>query len=462
MPPRLNTALNTFREAGLVVRFALAGGAVMIAVMLGVGGWITARLEQSVVDNTAAAAALYIDSFISPVSQELVDNDTLSGPAQRALKEVFANTPIGDRIVSFKIWKQGGLIAYATNAGIIGEHFAPGPELQRAWAGQVSGTFATLDDAESAAEAALGLPLLEVYAPIRQVWSGEVIAVAEFYEVATDLEADMARARRDSWAVIAGAFVLSGALLFGIVSAGGRTIERQKGQLRAQIAEGRNLRRRAIDASARATAQTEKTLRRVSADLHDGPAQNIALATMRLDAILPDTETARTEARAIRSAMTSALAEIRALSRGLSLPDLEALSLSEVVRRALDAHRCHTGIDPQLTEDGPAPAFVADSVRICVYRFLQEGLSNAARHAGPVPVAVVVRTRPDEVSVILRDTGAGFDPAARKGPGPAGGQGLSGLRDRAESLGGCLQVSSAPGAGTTLILTLPLGEGDTP
>ena len=85
-------------------------------------------------------------------------------------------------------------------------------------------------------------------------------------------------------------FAASGLALYGIVRAGSNTIERQEAALRAQVAESRriaalnrDLGERVMRASARATASTERTLRRIGADLHDGPAQYVALAAMRLD-----------------------------------------------------------------------------------------------------------------------------------------------------------------------------------
>ena len=192
----------------------------MLAAMLVIGAWITGRIEDSVVSNTASAGALYLESFVSPLSQELAKNDRLSEPAIRALDEVFASTGIGKRIVSFKIWKPGGLIAHASDPDLIGKRFEPKPDLKAAWSGVVTGTFNDLDDPESAAEAAMGIPLLEVYSPLHEVWSGKIIAVAEFYEVATDLEHDLADARRTSWLLVAGVFLASGLALLGIVRAG--------------------------------------------------------------------------------------------------------------------------------------------------------------------------------------------------------------------------------------------------
>ena len=452
-----------WRAAPLVVKFVTTGGTVMLVAMLVIGTWITGRIQQSVVDSTASAAALYVESFISPLSQELAGADRLSEPAELALAETFTNTPIGDRIVSFKIWKPGGLVVYASDPAIVGQHFEPSEELMRALEGEVSGTFEDLEDPESAGEATLDLPLLEVYSPVREVWSGDVIAVAEFYEVANELEEDLADARRTSWLLVAGVFLASGLMLTGIVRAGGRTIERQRTMLEKQILESSRiatqnsaLRRRAIGASARATSETDRILRRTSADLHDGPAQYIALAAMRLDAIVPETEKGLAEAATIREAMRTALAEIRTISRGLSLPDLGGIPLVDVVRRAVNAHLRPSGGSIPLDYTGPEDPAIDDSFRICVYRFVQEGLSNAARHAPNAEVNVAVITSDDAIIAVVRDAGPGLD-ADQVASQENGGQGLVGLRDRAESLGGELEIASDTG-GTTLTLSLPIGE----
>ena len=403
----------------------------MLAAMLVIGAWITARIEDSVVSNTASAGALYLESFVSPLSQELAANDRLSEPAIRALDEVFAASGLGQRIVSFKIWKPGGLIAHASDPALIGQRFDPKPELAAAWSGKVTGSLADLDDPENQGEAALGLPLLEIYSPLHEVWSGRIIAVAEFYEVASDLERDLADARRTSWLLVAGTFLASGLMLLGIVRAGSRTIARQKAELEAQIGESRaiaaqnvELRRRAIDASARATAQAERSLRRVSADLHDGPAQYVALAAMRLDSLVPATEDGRREAAALGEALQTALGEIRALSRGLSLPELDRLSLAEVARRAVAAHLRPAGPPVALEYRGPEDPEVAESARICLYRFLQEGLSNASRHAPGAEVKVEVEVGDGWLTAAVADEGPGFDPGFAPRP-PARGPGAA-------------------------------------
>lgn len=441
----------------------------MLAAMLTIGSWISSRIEASVVSNAASVGALYLESFVSPLSQELAASDRLSEPAGRALAQVFAAPGVGERIVSYKIWKPDGLIVHASNPALIGARFPGTPELKAAWRGQVSGNFEDLHDEEDASEAALGLPLLEIYSPIHEVWSGKIIAVAEFYEVASDLQHDLADARLTGWALVAGVFLASGLMLLGIVRAGGRTIDRQRALLEARVAESRDiaaqnaeLRRRAVGAAARAAAQSERSLRRVSADLHDGPAQYVALAAMRLDSLVPDTEAGRAEAATLRHGLQSALAEIRSISRGLSLPEIEAMPLAEVASRAVATHLRPVGRPVELAYVGPEDPEADDSLRICLYRFLQEALSNATRHAPEAAVSARVEVTAGRLTATVEDDGPGFDPAASPAPRADGGLGLVGLRDRAESIGGEITLETAPGRGTRLVLVLPLGRGETP
>ncbi len=439
----------------------------MLAATLAVGSWVTARIERAVIDNTAAATALYMESMISPVTQELAQSDSLSEPARRAFKEMLEGTPLGARIVSFKIWMHQGRIVYASDPAMIGRSF-PETEGQRlAWSGVVSASM-ELGDEEDADEAALGLPLLEIYSPVREVWSGEVIAVAEFYAVEDLLIRDLANARRQGWLIVAGAFALCGASLFGIVSAGGRTIASQQTALRDEaehvraIAEqNAALRQRAVSASARATAETERRLRQASADLHDGPAQYLGLAALRLDRAVPDSDEGRYEAGVVREAVTTALTEIRAISRGLSLPDLERATLADVVARVVDLHARQAGHPVEVGWEGPSDPATDLSTRTCAFRFLQEALSNASRHGGGGPVRIVVAVEPEMLRIVVRDDGPGFDPTA-PALRPDGGQGLAGLRDRAESLGGHIEIDSGPGRGTALSLHLPRVRGDAP
>ena len=454
-----------WRTITLPGQFVLAGIVVMSLAMFAVGSWVSSRIEQVVVQNSAVAAALFMESFISPLGQELSVSDHLSAPAERALREIFDKTALGERVVSYKIWKAGGLVVQASDPEIVGHTFPPSEPLSRALKGEIAATYEDLNDNEDAGEAGLGIPLLEVYSPIREIWTGRVIGVAEFYERAEALESDLADAKRKSWLIVGSAFAASGVLLFGIVQAGGRTILRQRTQLQSQLAESQAmaetniaLRDRVVQASTRATAMMEQAVRRIGADLHDGPAQYLALAALKLDRAFPDG--GGEKANDVRVSLEKALNELRGISRGLALPDLDRLGLHELLERAAAEHREQTGMIVLAPADPPAP-LLNYAQKLCIYRFLQEALSNAHRHSGAKTASVTCQLDNNDLALSVGDDGCGFDPKRERKLRPDGGQGLLGLSDRAESLGGRLVIDSAPGAGAKLTLILRL-EGVLP
>ena len=313
----------------LLQQFALTGGGVMIVSMLVIGQWVTSAISARVIENTAAATALFMDSFIAPLAQELDTADVLSIGPIRAMEEMLAGSAFGQRVVSIKIWKPGGLVAYADDSELIGRRYPPSQSLTAAFEGRLGAEMNQLDDPESAAMKDTGLPLLEIYSPIRQAWSGRVIAVAEFYENASELGETLAVARRQSWAIVAGVAGLIGIALFGIVHRASTVIENQKRALQARIGEvqrisedSRQLRVRAERASSKLTELNESFLRRISAELHDGPAQLVGLAALRLNSIA---KTRRKEDRVrelqiMDSALGEAIRDIRNICNGLSLP----------------------------------------------------------------------------------------------------------------------------------------------
>lgn len=441
-------------------QFALAGGLVMALAASVVGSWVSDRIEQGVVQNSGVAAALFMESFISPLSQELADDNGLSEPARAALKEVFTATALGERVVSYKIWREDGEVVEASDPNLRGKRFEPTDDLITAWGGKISATFEELDGTEDAGEAALGLPLLEVYSPIREIWTGEVIAVAEFYEHAEGLARELQDATRQSWLIVLAIFATSGFVLFGIVQAGSRLIEQQRGALKSQLAESRRmsaqnaeLKDRVMAAAQRSTAQADRVMQRIGQDLHDGVAQHLSLASLRFEEARPsDPETSDTVRRALDAAMT----ELRAISRGLALPDIDRLGLAASVTRAVEDHRRAFRATIEAENRIGDEVNAAYPIKLCAYRFVQEALSNATRHAGAGQVFVHATRDAERVEITVQDDGRGFDPDSTSDVRLDGGQGLHGLRDRAETLNGRVQIVSRPGQGTTLKLTLPI------
>jgi signal transduction histidine kinase len=456
---------RSWTDQSLAAQFALAGGVVMILSMMIIGHLVAARIEDGVVRNTALATSQYMDSIVSPLSQDLADADELPPGASRALDEVFNNTSLGERVVSYKIWKPGGRIVEASDKTLIGKTFNETENLIAAFQGEVRADFENLHDEEDQGENALGMPLLEIYSPIREVWSGDVIAVVEFYEAAERLQADLREATRNSWFAVALMFLSIGGLLFVIVLRGSRTIDAQRAALTRQLqdlttmsAHNTALRERVQQAAARASAMNDQALRRIGADLHDGPAQLLGFAALRLDD-LRDAVADQGDVNAVERAIKDAMKEVRTISRGLLLPDIENRTPCDIVKGVAETHAARTGTEVAVACDVPGDLDLSEAARICLYRLVQEGLNNAWRYAGGDGQEVELRLRDGILQLWVRDRGPGYPAmiAAAAAADDAPGLGLSGLRDRVESLGGTFETGNrGDGTGAQIHMALDM------
>jgi signal transduction histidine kinase len=457
----LKNLSRRWSELSLALQFLVAGGFGLLAVMLVVGAWVTTQIREGVTRNSAATTALYVDSVIAPLLPDLRKSQELSDSVKRALDETLGQGALGKRLVSFKLWRRDGTVLYAKEAALIGRRFDPSDGLRSAFQGNVVAQFDTFDENESQEKAA-GVPLLEIYNPVREPWSGEVVAVTEFYEIADDFKATLASALLSSWLIVAGATLAAFLLLSGIVLRGSRTIDDQRGALRRQVSELQDLvtqnsalRLRVQRASRRATALNERYLRRIGADLHDGPAQLVALAALRMDSPVFSGdghwgESRATEVAMIRKTLEDAMREIRGICNGLVLPQIETAAAPDILRLAVNEHERRTGTSVTLTLAGQLPEPGA-SEKISIYRFVQEGLNNAYRHGRGKEQAVHAGMKAGRLFVEVSDGGPGFDPAR------AEGLGLAGLRERVESIGGQFETVSGP-QGTRLVISLSVEE----
>ena len=250
--------------------------------------------------------------------------------------------------------------------------------------------------------------------------------------------------------------------LYGVFLRSLDTIDRQELKLNRQISKLSNLlelnksmQRSIRSASARAVELNEQFLRRTGADLHDGPAQMIGFSVMRLNMAIEKDESnlISPEFHAIKQALEESLEEIRGISSGLVLPQLESMSLEQCMNKVV---LLHTSAHPteveevynNLEHEIPLP------IKICAYRMVQEGLNNALRHGKAEKCRLKVGVSNGVLQIILKDDGVGFRKSQLTNDGKH--LGLIGLKDRIESLGGKLGVDSKLGVGTTLRLIITL------
>jgi signal transduction histidine kinase len=449
-----------FNDLSLSSQFAITGGAIMLLAMTLAGYFTAAIVSKATVENTAGSTALFMDSFISPLVQKLATDDALQPDNARRLDDLLGGESFKRRFPHLEIWKQGGQIAYSTTPALIGRRFPRPPGLLAALSGKVSAQYADLRAREHVLRS-FDTSYLEIYVPIREDLSGRVIAVAEIHETTEPLEREISEVRLYSWLAIASSTLLIMLSLFAIVYRGSRVIEAQRAELRDRIvqiqrvsSQNLTLRQKAQRASSRITEMTEAYLRRIGAELHDGPAQLIGFAALKVEHV----RSARTadnrdmELRAIDTALADAIRDIRHISKGLMLPEIEALLLPEVIDHVVRTHERRTGSEVQL-RIGVVPSVVPPAIKICAYRFLQEGLNNAFRHAGSGPATVSCDLVDCTLVLCVRDQGGPNTLA------PGAGLGLIGLRERAESLGGSFHIATNR-SGSTIEIHLPIIMGE--
>ncbi|MCB1852156.1 MAG: hypothetical protein KDI83_15500, partial [Gammaproteobacteria bacterium] len=312
-------------DYNLVKSYAMASLLIMACLILFTGWWIDRTIRQQVIYNTSRTAALYVQSFIAPQLQGLKNRFYLTNEEISHLDHLLSDTPLGQKIRSVKIWSLDGQLLHHPNREMIGRRFEPTPNLLVAAAGRIGAEFDEVGPGEDSEEAKLGMPLLEIYTPIKQLNDGRTIAVAEFYQEADSMARHLEQTRRRAWLVIIATMLIAYSLLYGIVRRGGRIIRSQDHALHQQVVQLTELldRNRSLSSQLRRTMgsnteNSEKLLSRLSADLHDGPAQYMGLALLRLDELShskPEERQVITEE--LRGALNDSLTELRNISKGL-------------------------------------------------------------------------------------------------------------------------------------------------
>ncbi len=454
----IGRALGLTGTESLARRFLVASLAVLLLGGVTIGFWVGSQLQRGIIDRTASVTALYVQSFIEPHLESMATGAWLSDADVASLDQLVTDTAFGQKAVALKVWRPDGVIAYSPDRSLIGAQFPIGADLASALQGTVVADISTLDEVENVSERGRFDHLLEMYLPVRERGGGRIIAVAEFYQLPTEIDQQVAGAQLRSWLVVAGAVALAYLLLYGIVRQGNDTIVRQQRALRTQVAElstlldqNEQLRGRVRTAAERNTTLGERNLRRISSDLHDGPGQMLALAMLRLER-LHTRQTADAEFDDLKSALTDALRDMRSIAAGLRLPELDGLSTSAAVGRVVDDHRRRSGTRVALSLDEPVGE-ASLPTKIALFRALQELLSNSSRHGNGEDVRVYVSAAGGWLRTSVSDGGPGFDAAS---VGSEGRLGLAGIREQAELLGGTFEIAHREGGGSTVMVGWPL------
>ncbi|HEV7187220.1 MAG TPA: sensor histidine kinase [Blastococcus sp.] len=194
----------------------------------------------------------------------------------------------------------------------------------------------------------------------------------------------------------------------------------------------------------------EEERKRLRRDLHDGLGPALAALTLHVDALRNRLDAPEVDAELLRlrSGIQGTVSDVRRIVEGLRPPALDELGLAGAMEQLADRLTAGTEllVDVRVADRlEPAAA-----VEVAAYRIAQEALTNVVRHAHAHQACVRVAADDGELVLEVRDDGTGT-PAPRDG-----GVGLASMRERAEELGGRVEVAGRPGVGTRVVARLPV------
>ena len=385
---------DKWRALRLTPRFGLAAAGMLLIGAATIGLSVGELIESGVTTGTVAAVALYMDSFVAPLVQDLATQDRLSAENAAKLDLFMKQTLLGRSVIAFKIRRRDGVIVFGSRPkrlGKIDDNIAVSKNFVRALNGTSSAVLERhLHEGEERNQATPG-PLLAIYTPIREQNSGRIIAVSEVSTRAHALEADLTRATVSSSLVVGG---VTTSIMLGLVwifYRRRRTIDERRDRLRALagelqdlLAQNRQLRERVERAPERTSEITAQFLRRVGADLHDGPAQLLVLALLRLHSVkksLPPDRQVRTDPEdieVIRAAIDHALTEVRHISAALASPQIEQAKFEHIIRMARRGHERGTDTATSVS-NSTLPQEAPPRLESWLSRLQPETLNNARR-----------------------------------------------------------------------------------
>ena len=422
-----------------IAQFAIAGlGAVVII------GIVAVLILRNSTSHEAIRDARELAGVAGRgVAQPLMTPELLRGDpaALRRVDRAIHASVLGHDVVRVKIWDARGRIVYSDEPRLIGHTYTLGEDETNALRhGGVFSDASDLSRPENRFERSYHR-LLEVYLPIRATDGTRLLY--EDYERQSQIAASSHR----QWSALLPGLIGALVVLWLVQVPLAWSLARR---LRERQREREQLLRRAIESS-------DMERRRIAAHLHDGAVQRLAGVSFALAAEAGREATAGSPERAATLRRASGAAretvrELRTLLVDIYPPTLQRSGLAAAVAD-LAALLSETGID--VTVDVPEPLDVPDGVEALFFRVTQEALRNAGLHSRARHVEVAVDVDGRRALLRVTDDGRGFDREALRDNGH-GHFGLRLMEDLARDAGGVLDVRTAPDAGTTISLEVPL------
>jgi len=199
----------------------------------------------------------------------------------------------------------------------------------------------------------------------------------------------------------------------------------------------------------------EEERTRIARELHDDISQRLALLAIDLDVLKRQVPAGAAELtnviEAVRKQAEDLVRDIHCLSRGLHSTRLDYMGLPSAAAGLIREISGRQGVEIDFDSEG-VPTDLSNEISLCLFRVLQESLQNAVKHSGSRHFRVTLAGSPDEVRLMVRDAGRGFDPAAVEGRG----LGLISMKERLKLVEGDLCIESRLNHGTLVYARVPL------
>ncbi|MEK4384829.1 sensor histidine kinase [Solibacillus sp. FSL W7-1464] len=215
------------------------------------------------------------------------------------------------------------------------------------------------------------------------------------------------------------------------------------------------------DFGIRIIAAQEEERKRLSREIHDGPAQMMANVLMRSNLIdrtfrEKGADAALKEIHDLKISVRNALSEVRRIIYDLRPMALDDLGIDPTLKKYLSTiMEYNPGVEIQFLSYNNERRIPSD-YEVAVFRLVQESVNNALKHGKPNLIIVKLEWLCDEINVVIKDNGVGFDTESVR----EGSFGIMGMRERIDLLKGSLKISSSIGKGTTILMKIPLPTKD--
>ncbi|GAF64957.1 hypothetical protein BTS2_1854 [Bacillus sp. TS-2] len=199
----------------------------------------------------------------------------------------------------------------------------------------------------------------------------------------------------------------------------------------------------------------EAERKRLSREIHDGPAQmmaNVMLRSELIERIYKEEgmDEALKEIRSLKEMVRSSLAEVRRIIYDLRPMALDDLGLMPTLTKYLKSFEEHHQVIVSFKAIGKEQKLPKE-FEVAMFRLIQEGVQNACKHAEPTQIQVKIEFQQAKIILVVKDNGKGFDPDSKK----EGSFGLMGMKERVSMLKGDLNIQSQLNVGTTLLVQIP-------